>query len=634
MSVKRILRRLNYLHGFFDCGLVVFSLYASLAARVGFDGLIELGGILTSLLPFFLVLRIGTFLVARVYDIKWRYVSTKDSVTIVKSIVFSSLLIIATTYLLDLGHLPRSMFFIDAVFLLVLMAGSRVLRRIWFEHCASREMEGSGKSTLVYGAGVSGRALAHRITTDASMGLRLVGFIDDNPVEQGRTIYGRKILGSWAELPYILDQWRVQELILGFSNVSGEFLQRLIPVCKRYGVRLRRLGDFASGNGERDGMLRSIELGDLLGRKQKSVDLSKASSLLRGQTVVITGAGGSIGSELSRQVLGFAPKTLILVDHSEYNLYTIEHELRSLCPSSSELIPALVDVKDRNSLARIFAQYEPHVVLHAAAYKHVQLVEQNAPEAILNNIEGTRNLLDLAEKHDVGTFILISTDKAVNPVGVMGATKRACELLVQGVGSRTKRRYCSVRFGNVLGSSGSLIPLLQKQIIMGQPLTITHPDMTRYFMLIPEAVSLVLRAATIASPGDVAILDMGEPVKIVDIAKSLRALMGKSEDESPIVFTGIRPGEKMYEELYLCGDEVMTQDPNIFLLPAGDGAADDRRLDISVYDAVQKILDLAKIGDSASARALFKLVKRYSREAIAESTEITTATPARKAVSS
>jgi FlaA1/EpsC-like NDP-sugar epimerase len=614
MSLGFILRRVNYLHSCFDACLVAASLYLSFVARLGFDYTSDSISTLKTLLPLFVAIRIGTFLLSGIYDIKWRYISTKDALLIGKAIALSSVVIVATTYLVDIGRIPRSVFFIDAAFLTVLMAASRLLRRLCFEYVALRRMAGEGKGTIVYGVGVQGRAISHRITTDASLGLRLVGFIDDNPIERGRTIYGHKVLGSQSDLPYIFDAWGVQEIILAFSEVPASLLQTLIPLCKKHGVTLRRLAEFSLPTSKSGAdLFRSIELGDLLGRKQKVVDLTLAASMIRGKTVLITGAGGSIGSELSRQVLGFKPRDLILVDHSEFNLFTIEHELRAKAGNAVSLVPALVDVKDKSSLERIFSQYSPRIVIHAAAYKHVQLVEQNPSAAILNNIEGTKNILDLSEEHGVETFVLISTDKAVNPVGVMGATKRVCELLVQLAGERTRRRFCSVRFGNVLGSSGSLIPLLQRQISAGEALTITHPDMTRYFMLIPEAVSLVLRASTIAKPGDVAILDMGEPVKIVDIAASLRSLMGRDEQDNPIVFVGVRPGEKMYEELYLCGNEVLTQDPNIFVLPAGDGAMQTGRLDLSVYEAVEKVIGLARMGDPESGSALLAFVNCYGR---------------------
>lgn len=615
---SRVLRRANYLHSVFDAGLIIASLYLSLSARLGWDTAISSMSTLNALLPLFVLLRIATFLGMGVYDIKWRYVSAKDSVTILRAILLSSALIISTTYLVDIGRLPRSIFFIDAAFLTLLMAGTRLLRRIAFEYSTHRELGGKGRVTLVYGAGVGGRALAHRIVTDPTLGLHLAGFVDDNRIEVGRTIYGKKVLGTSAELPYLLSRLAVQELIVAFSDVSPSKLQELIFVTKKANVKLRRLTDFTGGHSvQASGLFRNIELGDLLGRQQKKVDLSAAAPLIRGKKVLITGAGGSIGSELSRQVASFRPHTLVLLDHSEYNLYAIDHELRADSSRGTAIVPALVDVKDREALGRVFDEHQPDVVFHAAAYKHVQLVELNSCTAVLNNIEGTRAVLDLSVKNNVGTFVMISTDKAVNPVGVMGATKRVCELLVQATGEQTGRRFCSVRFGNVLGSSGSLIPLLQKQISAGESLTITHPDMTRYFMLIPEAVSLVLRAATIANPGDVQILDMGEPVKIVDIASSLRALMGRTEIENPIIFTGIRPGEKMYEELYLCGNEVLTQDPNIFVLPAGDGATGFGGRETGLGQEVEKIIAMAQDGSPAVATELLSFVNQYGRRSMA-----------------
>jgi FlaA1/EpsC-like NDP-sugar epimerase len=307
---------------------------------------------------------------------------------------------------------------------------------------------------------------------------------------------------------------------------------------------------------------------------------------------LVTGAGGSIGSELSRQIARYAPAKLLLLDHSEFNLYEIDRELRPATQSFESVVPLLTDIKDPGALEAIFAKYKPQVVFHAAAYKHVHLVEANVHSAILNNVLGTRN----AER-----FVMISTDKAVNPVGAMGSTKRVCELLATQTGIRTGKPYSSVRFGNVLGSSGSLIPLISKQIEEGGPVTLTHPDMTRYFMLIPEAVALVLMSATLSQPGDINVLKMGEPIRIAELAKSLMALMGKSEEEIGIAYTGVRPGEKMYEELYLTGDELTTRHSDILTVPRTSGAGAE------LAAASDKLIQMARAQDPQALQALLKL---------------------------
>ncbi|MFY7992621.1 MAG: polysaccharide biosynthesis protein [Bacteriovoracaceae bacterium] len=315
------------------------------------------------------------------------------------------------------------------------------------------------------------------------------------------------------------------------------------------------------------------KLEDLLNRPALNVDLSDVKEQLKDKVVLVTGGGGSIGGELCRQILKMRPSKLLILDHSELNLYIIDCELKEL-NTGVETQVILADIKDLQTMKNIFRTFKPEYVYHAAAYKHVHLVQNNAYSSIINNILGTRNIIDCSLDYNVNTFVMISTDKAVNPSSIMGATKRVCELLVTDAANSSGLRYCSVRFGNVLGSSGSLIPLLKKQVYAGGPITITHPDMTRYFMLIPEAVKLVLKAGQISSPGDVNILKMGEPVKIVDIAKKVISLMGRTEDEIGIKFIGKRPGEKLFEELYLCGNEKQTEHQDIMVLPNGDSVYD------------------------------------------------------------
>jgi FlaA1/EpsC-like NDP-sugar epimerase len=319
--------------------------------------------------------------------------------------------------------------------------------------------------------------------------------------------------------------------------------------------------------------------------------------MMEGKTVLVTGAGGSIGAELSRQIARFSPAKLLLLDHSEFNLYEIDRELRPETQSFAQVVPLLLDIKDENSLRHVFEKYRPQVIFHAAAYKHVHLVEANAAAAVLNNVKGTENLLRQCEQFGSERFVMVSTDKAVNPVGAMGATKRICEIMTTLTGQRISRPYSSVRFGNVLGSSGSLVPLLTKQIQDGGPVTLTHPDMTRYFMLIPEAVSLVLMSATLSQPGDINVLKMGEPLRILDLAKSLMALMGKAEDEIDIAFTGVRPGEKMFEELYLTGDELTTRHSDILTVPRGELALVD----------VERLVKMAERNDAGLVSALVKV---------------------------
>lgn len=343
-----------------------------------------------------------------------------------------------------------------------------------------------------------------------------------------------------------------------------------------------------------------MDLKDLLNRPPVEVDLGPVAEQLRNKIVMVTGGGGSIGSELCRQIIQMGPSKLVVLDHSELNLYTIDCELREL-RSGVEIISLLADIKDLRVLEKIFRKYRPDCLYHAAAYKHVHLVESNPASSIINNIHGTKNLITCSLNFDVETFVMVSTDKAVNPVSVMGATKRVCELLVTQAARESGKCFCSVRFGNVLGSSGSLVPLLEKQIQMGGPVTITHPEMMRYFMLISEAVKLVLKAGQISSPGDVNILKMGEPLKVLEMAKKVISLLGK---DVPIVFTEMRPGEKLFEELYLIGNETPTEHQDIMVLPDSH----------SYLKGLEKIDELIHYAMEEDERALIILRELCSEE--------------------
>lgn len=365
-----------------------------------------------------------------------------------------------------------------------------------------------------------------------------------------------------------------------------------------------------------------LDVEKLLNRPPVEVDLSGVRDQIQGQVVLVTGGGGSIGSELCRQIIKMKPSHLLILDHSELNLYFIDSELAHL-KQDVKVEVLLADIKDLPSLKNIFEKFQPSFVYHAAAYKHVHLVESNPYTSIVNNIIGTRNLIDCSLNTEVKAFVMISTDKAVNPTSVMGSTKRVCELLVTEAAMRSGRKFCSVRFGNVLGSSGSLIPLLQKQVLSGGPITITHPDMTRYFMLIPEAVRLVLKTGEICRPGDVNILNMGPSVKIVDIAKKVIHLMGRTEKEVGIKFIGMRPGEKLFEELYLCGNEAPTDHKDIMVLPNGDSVYDSALFgghDLRIV--VTRLINCAISNDAETLNLLKRLVFMHKREKVSETSEV------------
>lgn len=595
-----------------DIVTILVAVYASLWLRLGSD----LGRHVVSLNNFallFVATRVSVLFMFHVYSGMWRYTSIRDATAIVKSIGISELLFFAITYLApNLGYLPRSFFFIDAVLSMSLLIGIRVFRRSLFEqYQLPKSANYQFRKALVVGAGNNGRSLVQILSKNGQAGIEVVGFIDDDESKQNRRIQGVHVLGRTKDIGRLLESTRAQEVILAITNPTGELLRKVVEECRQFNIRPQIISQFGLRvkRGQREELYREINISDLLNRQVAEIDYSAVSKLLNGKVVLITGAGGSIGSELARQISRLGPSRLLILDHSEVNLYNIDQELRLSTTDIDRVVPLLADLKDKNSLSRIFERYRPDWVFHAAAYKHVHLVEVNPFSAILNNIGGTQNILELSLSADIEGFVQISTDKAVNPVGVMGATKRICELMVSLAGRSSKKCFCSVRFGNVIGSSGSLIPLLQNQIKEGGPVTITHEDMTRYFMLIPEAVSLVLMSATIAKPGDINVLKMGEPVKVLDIARSLLTFMGKTEEEVPILFTGLRPGEKMFEELYLSGKEIETIHPDILTLPDGDLGSTSSIESELLFSQVDDIIESAEAGKPDAFSSLNKLTK-------------------------
>ena len=580
-----------------DAVLITVALYISLWMRLGELHLGEHVHVLNRLAVGFVVIRLLTFLAFGVYQALWRYISTFDATRLAMAVLASMPLMVSMTYIFSVGILPRSFFIIDIFVCTALCMGVRLLRRRLFEKQMQPQKGAVSLGRLIiYGAGQNGRLLAQRLVNDPHRDRDLLGFIDDDPQKADKNIQGLPVLGGHDELENILRSSGCTDMVVAITAPPADLMRELVILGRKLGVRVQRIAH-ADILSQGEGVYRQVELKDLLSRPSAEVDLPSLKSMMEGKVVLVTGAGGSIGAELSRQIARFSPAKLLLLDHSEFNLYEIDRELRPETQDFSTVVPLMVDIKDQNSLRHVFEKYRPQVVFHAAAYKHVHLVEANAGAAVLNNVLGTMNLLRLCEQWHIERFVMVSTDKAVNPVGAMGATKRVCEILTSRTGQRLNRPFSSVRFGNVLGSSGSLVPLLTKQIQDGGPVTVTHPDMTRYFMLIPEAVSLVLMSATLSQPGDINVLKMGQPIKILDLAKSLMALMGKHEDEISIAFTGVRPGEKMFEELYLTGDELETRHDDILTVPRGMLGEID----------VERLIHLAEKNDPSLIAVLVKI---------------------------
>jgi len=503
------------------------------------------------------------FRVFGLYRGMWVFASLPDLIRISKSVATGALVTTVVSVMVQpLPIVPRSVLVVSPLLLFLAMGGSRALYRATKEFYLYGGLIAQGKPVVVLGAGSAGASLARELSRSSEW--RLVGLLDDDVAKHGREIYGYKVLGSISELPQLAESLKTEYAIIAIPSASVEAQRRVATLCVRAGVRamvLPALTTLTQGQAFLS-RVRQIDLEDLLGRDPVKIDTPHVEALLRNRVVMVTGAGGSIGSELCRQILRFEPAQLVAFDLSEYAMYKLTEELHDRFPGLP-VVPVIGDAKDSLLLDQVLSRHAPHIVFHAAAYKHVPLMEENnAWQAVRNNVLGTYRVARAAIRHDVKHFVLISTDKAVNPTNVMGASKRLAEMACQALQqTSTRTQFETVRFGNVLGSAGSVIPKFQQQIAKGGPVTVTHPEITRFFMTIPEASQLVLQASSMGRGGEIFILDMGEPVKIVDLARDLIRLYGFSEEHIRIVFTGLRPGEKLYEEL-LADNETTTRTPH------------------------------------------------------------------------
>ncbi len=507
----------------------------------------------------------------------WRFASLPDLKRIMFAVGLSALMIPLGFFLFRVSVIvPRSVLILDPLLLILIMGGSRLAYRAWKEHRLSGVLHLTSKPVLVAGAGSAADFLLRELARNPS-GFRVVGMLDDNVNKHGRLIQGIPVLGALATAAIHAQKMQVDDIILALPSAAHEVRKRITQICTDAGLNVLTvpsLEDLVAGRVSVSS-LRRIELEDLLGRDAIMLDDTGLHRLLAGQSVLVTGAGGSIGSELCRQIARFAPRKLVLFDLSEYALYAIDQEFALHFPAL-QIVPLIGDVKNASRVEQIMAEHRPAVVFHAAAYKHVPLMEDhNAWEALRNNVLGTQVVAAAAQAHGVAKFVMVSTDKAVNPTNVMGATKRlaemACQTMQQHQASSQSSgtRFVSVRFGNVMGSSGSVIPKFQKQIEAGGPITVTHPDITRFFMSIPEAAQLVLQAGLMSEGGEIYVLDMGEPVKIAELAKLMIRLSGSDENQIRIEYTGLRPGEKLYEELLADSESTLpTPHPKLYIARA------------------------------------------------------------------
>ncbi|MEM9404774.1 MAG: nucleoside-diphosphate sugar epimerase/dehydratase [Acidobacteriota bacterium] len=555
-------------------------------------------------LPVVISIQLLTVILTGMSTIIWRYVGIAEIQTFARAALLSSTPIL----LLRLGlperfqdfRVPLSIIVMDAILAFGGLLGLRVLRRVLYEAMQARKnLQGQRRRVLVVGAGDAGVLIAKEIRGGAS-DLELVGLVDDNPGSIGATVSGARVLGTTGAIGELCAEHRIDEVILAFSQASRHEIRRVVEICEEASVEMRIIPSYHEvvGGAVEVNRLREVRIEDLLGREPIEVDESRLLDMIEDQRVMVTGAGGSIGSEIARQIERLSPQRLLLVERSEAALFEIHRELSAL-ESNVEFEPILADIGDEARMRAVFSHHRPSRVYHAAAHKHVPMVELNCAEAIRNNTLGTQTLGQLASEYDVESFVLISTDKAIRPTSVMGASKRLAELAIQHLDKTSRTKFMAVRFGNVMGSAGSVIPIFSEQIKAGGPVTVTHPEMERYFMTIPEASRLVLQASAIGEGGDILFLDMGEPIRILDLARDMITLSGlKPEHDIPIEFVGTRPGEKLYEELEHPEEKLSgTSHPKVLIAHARDDSGID-----GLARSLAHLGELADLGMEAEIR--------------------------------
>jgi FlaA1/EpsC-like NDP-sugar epimerase len=562
------------------------------------------------LIPIFVIARIFSFQLYKLYDFSWRYASTKEFIKIVSATTAGTAIIAGTFFMLKINGFPTRVIALDWAYSMLLCGSTRAALRMYRDYLVhrSKKSANSKRNVLIVGAGDAGEMIAREITRAQSLEYNLIGFIDDKKSKSGKRIHNTPVLGTTADLPSLVTKHNITEVIIAIPSARGKGIRRIMELCEKAKVKFKitpGLSDIIGGRVSVN-QLREVSLADLLRRDVVDMDVTAISEYLSNTVVLVTGAGGSIGSELCRQILRFSPKTLLLLDHDENAVYSIHRELLSVTNRTTQLVPIVADIKDEARLEFLFKEHAPKAVFHAAAHKHVPLMEENVREVVLNNVRGTMNMLQLSDKHEANIFVQVSTDKAVRPTNCMGATKRLGEVLLMLLAKTSKTKFCAVRFGNVLGSQGSVVPLFKEQIAKGGPVTVTHPEMTRFFMTIPEAVRLIIEAGALGKGGEIFILDMGEPVKIIDLARDLIYLSGLEEgNDIDIEVVGLRPGEKLYEELFFDKSE-LTKTHNKKIFVTAPTVLDANTINAKVDD----LFSLCESHDNAALReALLELVK-------------------------
>jgi FlaA1/EpsC-like NDP-sugar epimerase len=514
------------------------------------------------------ITKIVGFSFFKLYSSLWKYAGVHEASYIVLASLLCNVAVQGYIFIVQI-RVPRSIFLIAIMTDIFLIGGARFAYRV-LRRLITGEMTSfiDAKKVLVIGGGDTGAIIIRELKLHPELKSLPVAIIDSDPIKLGKSINGVPIVGNTDKIFDVIDKYNIDEIIIALPSASNKDMNEIFDKCAETPCKVKILPSVSQLIDESVIIqkIRDVDIEDLLGREPIKLDVDEITSYIKGNSILVTGGGGSIGSELCRQIASYSPKQLIILDNYENNLYDIQNELLNAYPNLN-IVGVIANIREKNRIEGIFAKYRPHVVFHAAAHKHVPLMEANPAEAIKNNVIGTLNVAECADRFGVKRFVLISTDKAVNPTNIMGATKRIAEMIIQAINKHSKTEFVAVRFGNVLGSNGSVIPLFKKQIEQGGPVTVTHPEIIRYFMTIPEAVQLVMQAGAMAKGGEIFVLDMGEPVKIYDLALNLIKLSGfEPEVDIKIEFTGLRPGEKLYEELLMAEESLeATKNNKIFV---------------------------------------------------------------------
>lgn len=631
MVVVSVLNRLAHLvtqlrnRHFFFLDLVVLFLIPFAALWLRTDNAYSDGRYLSDILIYAVVtlpIWMTVLMWSGIYTRNWQYASLFELISILRSVLLATI-VSASVYLLVLrplnfisSELPRSLPIIAALLGVILIVGMRYSVRFLDYLRRQRQFAGQPhRQVVIFGAGEPGVLIAREMLANPQLGLNPIGFLDENPSKHNTFILGVRVIGGRESLPIVAREYHAGEVIIAMPTAPGKVIREITALCQLNNLPVKTMpGMFELLDGSATvTKVREVGIDDLLKREPIETETGAIEELLRHKRVLVTGAGGSIGSEICRQVARSAPAQLILFGHGENSLFEIGNELKSLYPTV-RIESVVADVRSMRRVSSVLEQFRPELIFHAAAHKHVSLMESNIEDAVTNNVLGTRVMIDAATEYGVGTFVMISTDKAVNPVSVMGATKRVAEMYVHARAIETGKRFVVVRFGNVLGSRGSVVPIFKKQIAMGGPVRVTHPDVRRFFMTIPEAVQLVLQAAALGRGGDIFALDMGEPVRIVDLAQDVIRLSGLQVGRDiDIVFTGLRPGEKMYEEIFVPGEMYeRTRHEKIFV--ARNGAQASPADDVMLKIAVERLIVAALEGNAkATLKELHTILPEFAQ---------------------